>query len=242
MIFSRFIIYKPNYLILIFDYNRKNFRNDIYKKYKINRKIISTNLLKYIKFVKKKLFIWNIKYFNIPNVEGDDVISSLIYKYLNNFKKKNIIYILSYDKDLLQLISSNVFLLVRSDILFNKKLVFIKYGIYPKLLVDFLSLCGDKSDNIPGIKGIGIKTASILLNKIGKISKIYKNLKKIKLINIKNSNNIIKNLKLNINNIKIWYNLIKLRNNLKLNFKLDKFKINYYIFNNIFYKINILKK
>lgn len=240
MIFYRYLIYKPKYIILVFDYNRKNFRNKIYKEYKNNRKKISYNLLKFINIIKNTFFFWKIKYFNIPDVEGDDVINCLVNKFLYLYKNKYIIYILSYDKDLLQLVTSNVYLLISKNKCFNKKIVLFKYGIGPKLIKDLLILCGDRSDNIPGIKGIGIKTASLLLNKIGNISNIYKNLNKIKFIGIKNYNFVINSLKKNFDNIKLWYSLIKLKNNIRLKINLNDFKINYFFFIKIFDSIKKL--
>lgn len=102
---------------------------------------------------------------------------------------------------MLQLVKKNIYVLVKKNLLFDKNKIFKKYGIYPNLFKDMLILCGDKSDNIPGIKGIGIKTASLLLKNIGNIKNIYKNLNKIKKLKIKNYLNIIKNLKFNHNNI-----------------------------------------
>ncbi len=239
MILNKYYFLKPQYIIFIFDYNRKNFRNKIYSNYKRNRKSISLHLLRYIYLIRKKLNNWGINYYTIPYVEGDDVIGTLIKNFLN--KKEYKIYILSYDKDLLQLINKNIYMLITKKNIFNKKKVFQKYGIYPNLFKDMLILCGDKSDNIPGIKGIGIKTASLLLNNIGNINNIYNNLNKIKELKIKNYLNIIKNLKNNYNNINIWNNLISLKTNLKINFKLKNFLVNFKLLNNILNKINLLK-
>lgn len=239
MILNKYYFLKPKYIIFIFDYNRKNFRNKICNNYKKNRKKISLHLLKYILLIKKEFNKWGINYYSIPYVEGDDVIGTLIKNFINKEKYK--IYILSYDKDLLQLISKNIYMFVTKKIIFNKKKVFKKYGIYPNLFKDMLILCGDKSDNIPGIKGIGVKTASLLLNNIGNIYNIYKNLDKIKKLKIKNYLNIIKNLKDNHTNINIWNKLISLKTNLKIKFKLNNFLVNFKLLNNIFKKINLLK-
>lgn len=240
MIFSKYKIYKPNYIFFIFDYDRSNFRKKIYKKYKSNRKKISKELLIYILGIKKFFDILNIKYFSYPDVEGDDVIGSLVKKISNIFKKKkHLIYILSYDKDFLQLVNNNVYLFISIDNILNPKYTFRKYGIYPNFFKDLLILCGDKSDNIPGIKGIGIKKAIILINNIGNIKNIYNNLHKIKYLKISNSNTIINNLKKNINNIKLWSTLISIKLNLKINLNINNFKINKFFFYNIF---NFLKK
>lgn len=203
MIYSKYKLYNPDYIFFIFDYSRKSFRNELYKNYKSNRSPISSDLLLYIRKIKKFLFFLGVKILSLPLFEGDDIIASLVYK-INSFFFNNCnIYILSYDKDFLQLVNKNVYLLVNKNIVFNCKNVFYKYGIYPKLIKDLFVLCGDKSDNIPGIKGIGLKKASYLLNKIGGINIIYKNLNKIKLLNISNSNFIINNIKNNFDNLKL---------------------------------------
>lgn len=237
MIFLKYKIYLPNYIILVFDYGKKNFRNKIYKYYKSNRKNTPNYLLNYIFYVKKKLNLLNIKFLSIKNVESDDTISSLVYKINNIYKNKCKIYILSYDKDFFQLIKKNVFLLRFNKEIYTEIDVFKKYGIYPNLIKDLFALCGDSSDNIPGIKGIGIKTAIILLKNIGCINKIYKNLNKIKNLNIKNYSNIIYNLKKKYKEILIWLKLIKLKNNIKININMNNFFIKKKFFNKFFYNL-----
>lgn len=227
MIFSKYKFCKPNYLIFIFDYDRNNFRKKIYKKYKSNRKKISKELILYILNIKKFLKVLNINFFCLPNVEGDDVIGSLIFKIKKLFfKKKYLIYILSYDKDFLQLVNNNVYLFISYKNILDPKFIFKKYGIYPNLIKDFLVLCGDKSDNIPGIKGIGIKKAIFLIKKIGNIKSIYKNLHKIKDLKISNYSNIINNLKYNRKKIKLWFSLVNIKLNIKINLLLSNFKAN----------------
>ncbi len=232
MIYSKFKIYKPDYIIFIFDYNRKNFRHKIYKNYKSNRKKMSKNLIFYIKNIKRFLYFLGIKIFSLPNFEGDDIIASLAYKINQLFSRNCYIYILSYDKDFLQLISKNIYLFIKKDIIIDQSKVFNKYGIHPNLMIDFLVLCGDKSDNIPGIKGVGFKKAIYLLKNIGNIYDIHKNLNKIKLLNLNNKKNIIKIFKNNFHDIKLWYKLISLKCDINLN----KINIEDYSFKNLSFK------
>lgn len=240
MIFSKYKFCKPNYLLFIFDYDRNNFRKKIYKKYKSNRKKISKELIFYISSIKLFFNTFGIKYLSYPEVEGDDVIGSLIYKIKNLFLNQNyLIYILSYDKDFLQLVNDKVYLFVSNKEILNPKCIYNKYGVYPNLIKDLLVLCGDKSDNIPGIKGIGIKKATILINSIGNIESIYQNLYKIKYLKISNYNNIIHNLKLNINKINLWYSLINIKLDIKIDINFCKFKVNNLFFFKIF---SFLKK
>ncbi len=239
MIFSKYKFCKPNYLLLIFDYDRNNFRKKIYKEYKSNRKKISRELVLYISSIKSFLKILNINYFCLPDVEGDDVIGSLIKKISNLYSKnKYLIYILSYDKDFLQLVNNNVYLFISYKNILNPKYTFEKYGVYPNFIKDFLVLCGDKSDNIPGIKGIGKKKAILLINEIGNIESIYRNLYKIKCLKINNYKNIINNLEYNRKKIKLWFSLINLKLDIKINISLSKFKINHFFFIKIFNSLN----
>ncbi|XAJ76390.1 5'-3' exonuclease H3TH domain-containing protein [Buchnera aphidicola (Ceratoglyphina bambusae)] len=100
----------------------------------------------------------------------------------------------------------------------DKKKIKKKYKIFPKNIPDFLSLVGDKSDNIPGVHSIGEKTAQILIQKYGNLKNIYKNINKIHKLKIRNIKNILINLKLTKKKIFFFLRLIKLN----LNFKIDK--------------------
>lgn len=201
MIYFRYLKIFPNYIIFVFDdKNKNNYRKKIFHKYKSNRKKCSKNFLLYINYIINKLKKFNIKFICLQKFECDDVISYIIKKLNKLFKFINI-YILSYDKDYIQLISNNVFLYTSINKIFNTKNVYKKYGIYPYMLKDFLVLCGDKSDNIPGIKGIGNKIALKILRNIGDIYNIYSNIEKLYNLGIKSK--IIDNLKNNYKNIRI---------------------------------------
>lgn len=201
MIYFRYLKILPKYIIFVFDNKKKkNYRKNIFYKYKSNRKKCSKNFLLYLKYILNKLKKFNIKFICIPEVECDDVINNII-KILNKLFKFIYIYILSYDKDYIQLISNNVFLYTSINEILNIKNIHKKYGIYPYMLKDFLVLCGDRSDNIPGIKGIGNKIALKILNNIGDIYNIYNDIKKLNNLGIRY--NIIKNIKKNYKNIRI---------------------------------------
>lgn len=199
---SRINLLKPKYIFFIFDSKNTN-KKKIYKYYKYNRKNSSKGLIIYIKniiiFIKKlgfKIFLKN-------GFEADELIARIIYFIEKKIKHNLCIYILSNDKDYLQLVNNNTYLLIDKNNIFGPKEVNSKFGVFPYLIVDYLALIGDKIDNIPGIKGIGIKTASLILNNIGGIKCIYKNLNNIKNLKIYNVNKIIKNLKKKSKYIKI---------------------------------------
>lgn len=194
IILKKIKFFKIKYIFFIFDKGICKIRKNIYKLYKFNRKKQS----KQIKYVTTQIFLF-LKFINIKNIyiqdtEADDIICSLIMYIKLSYYRKYIIYILSDDKDLTQLVNKNIYLVINNNTILDIYGVKNKYGVYPKLIKDLLILSGDQSDNIPGIKGIGIKTAVILLNKIGNIKLIYKNLVQIQFIKLYNKKKIINNL------------------------------------------------
>lgn len=194
IILKKIKYFNIEYIFFISDKGICKTRKNIYKLYKSNRqkqskkfKYIAKQILLFLKFI-------NIKNIYIKNIEADDIICSLTMKIKLSYNHNYIIYILSNDKDLTQLVNKNIYLIIHNNKILDINGVKKKYGVYPKLIKDLLILSGDKSDNIPGIKGIGIKTAIILLNKIGNLTSIYKNLLKIKFIKLYNNKKIIYNL------------------------------------------------
>lgn len=229
MFFYNYKKLRPKYIFFIFDdiKDKNNNKYKIYSSYKLNRKSM-TNEIKFFLFeIKKILKIFNIEIISFFNIEADDVIGSFLNKIKFILGNNNYYYILSYDKDFIQLIDKNIYLLNNKDNIIGINEVKNKYGIFPFLFIDFLILSGDVSDNIPGFYGIGKKTAVLLLNKLGNIFSIYNNIDKIKLLGIYNYKRVIISLIKNKKNIKIWKNLIKI--NINLFFDIN---INNYLFTN----------
>ncbi|CAL4322720.1 5'-3' exonuclease [Buchnera aphidicola] len=179
--------YMPNKIIIVFDHKTINFRKKIYKKYKANRPKIPQDLKVQINQLIKIINYIGIPVIQIPGFEADDIIGTLVYK-----KNKKNILILTNDKDMMQLINKNVKILNHHETIIGEKEVRKKFGISPKLIKDFLALVGDRSDNIPGIPGVGIKTAQILLKNFHSLKEIYKNLDKLSLLNIRNAKKLPK--------------------------------------------------
>ncbi|WP_343182414.1 5'-3' exonuclease [Buchnera aphidicola] len=203
--------YQPKKIIIIFDNKKKSFRDKIFKKYKKNRNPIPKILKKYIKDLQSILVNIGIPIFCIPYVEADDVIGTLS-KIIE--KNGDVVLIVTSDKDLTQLINKNIYILnIIDKKIINFHQVKKKYGVYPNLIVDLLSLVGDPSDNIPGVKGIGKKTAVQLLNNIGCIKKIYKNYHKIYMLNFRNKKNIVKRLLEGEKMANLSYKLAKIKLN-----------------------------
>jgi 5'-3' exonuclease len=171
---------KPEYMIVAFD-KGKTFRHNECETYKGGRQETPNELKVQFPIAKQLLDCMGIKYYEIDNYEADDIIGTFA-EYCNK-DSEYIGTIISSDKDLLQLISSDVdikLLKSKDYIRYNEKTFFEDYGIEPKKVVDLKALMGDSSDNIPGVKGIGEKTALKLLTEHGSLDGIYENIDSIK--------------------------------------------------------------
>ncbi|MBQ9023768.1 MAG: DNA polymerase I [Bacilli bacterium] len=171
---------KPEYMIVAFD-KGKTFRHDKYKEYKDGRSATPEELKMQFKVAKELVPLMGIKCFEIDNYEADDIIGT--YSKLIEQDDNFIGTIVSSDKDLLQLISDqiDVKLLKQKDyIRMDKKTFEETYGIKPINMIDLKGLMGDSSDNIPGVKGIGEKTALKLLQEYTTVENVYENIDNIK--------------------------------------------------------------
>lgn len=171
---------KPNYMVVAYDVG-KNFRHEKYKEYKAGRMATPNELLLQLAKSKELLDAMGIKHIELPNYEADDIIGTLSKTALDD--KDFIATIISSDKDLLQLINEEVEvkLLKNKDYIRYTKDKFIEdYGIDPIKMIDLKALMGDSSDNVPGVKGIGEKTALKLLQQYNSLEGIYDNIDNIK--------------------------------------------------------------
>jgi DNA polymerase-1 len=174
--------FSPDYIIATFDRKEKTFRHKMFEGYKAKRKKAPDELYKQIPLVQEALEAFGIPCLSQKGLEADDLIG-IIAKQKKDPKITSII--VTGDKDTLQLIDSKtkVFTLKRGPkdtILYDEALVKEKIGVRPDQIVDFKALAGDPSDNIPGVKGIGQKTAVDLINEYDNLDNIYKNLDQIK--------------------------------------------------------------
>lgn len=211
----------PDYLSIAFDHPKPTFRHKLYDQYKIQRQPMPESLQNQLKIIKEILKNAGIENYEIEGYEADDIIAALAY-HLSADKNLKII-IASGDKDMLQLLSENISILKFSkegEVELTPEKIKSEMGIEPKLIIDILSLMGDSSDNIPGVKGIGEKTALKLINEFKTIDNLLLNIEKIKPERIKN---LIKD---NIENIKISRELANLKENpeliKKINFSIEK--------------------
>lgn len=170
--------HRPTHIFLARDTKGGSFRNELYVDYKANRSEPPEDLVPQFSLIEKLINKMNLPTFSHDKFEADDIIGSAVIQWKKEFDE---IYIASGDKDLMQFVGENVYLLdTMKDKLYSTEDVFIKMGVYPSQIVDYLSIVGDSSDNIPGMKGIGAVGASNLLKEYGTLEKIIENKEKLK--------------------------------------------------------------
>ncbi|MEI7694803.1 MAG: DNA polymerase I [Chlorobium sp.] len=172
-----FETYKPHYLAAVFDSKEKTFRHALLPTYKANRAAPPEELIVQLDAIFEILDAFNIPLIKTPGYEADDLIGTAAKK----FEKSCQVYIVTPDKDLAQLVHEGVHILKpgknQNELeLLGSKEIKEHFGVPPELFTQFLTLTGDTSDNIPGAKGIGPKTATTLLEKYRSLENIYKNL------------------------------------------------------------------
>ncbi len=169
---------KPTHFAVIFDSARKNFRNEIYTDYKANRSDAPEDLIPQFDFIRKSVLAFNLPSIELLNYEADDLIATYVEQILLVGAKVTIV---SSDKDLMQLYKKDVRIY---DPMKNKFIseedVKNKFGVKPNKVIDVQSLAGDSSDNVPGVPGIGVKTAAELINKYGTLEKLLEKAGEIK--------------------------------------------------------------
>ena len=170
--------FQTDYIVFALDAKGKTFRSDIYEQYKSHRPDVPEDLLKQlpiaISWVEEMGFKTALK----NGYEADDIIASIAH----DAKQKDLeVRIVSHDKDLYQLIDDDkVYLFdpIKKDVI-NETKCFDKYGVHPSQFTDYQSLLGDSADNVPGVKGVGTKTAQALIEQFGTLDKIYENIENI---------------------------------------------------------------
>jgi len=173
--------HKPDYMAVATDSKEKTFRHERYKEYKATRDEMPDDMFPQIGRIKEIVELMNIPLYIKPGYEADDIIGTAV-KLAE--EKGMISYAVTPDKDYMQLVTDKVTIAKPgrgSDdvVFFDVKKVLEEYGFEPKQMIDYLALIGDSSDNIPGVKGIGPKTALPLIQQFGSIENIYKNIDKV---------------------------------------------------------------
>jgi DNA polymerase-1 len=176
---------KPDWIIAAYDLPKPTYRHEVYKEYKAGRAKADEELVAQLKRSRDLLAALSIPIYDKEGFEADDILGTIVEKLqATSYKLQADIIIASGDMDTLQLVDDKkvqVYTLKRgiSDtIIYDEAGVLKRFGFPPKLLPDYKGLCGDPSDNIVGVKGIGDKTATTLIQKFGTVENLYKTLKK----------------------------------------------------------------
>jgi len=168
---------QPSHIAMVFDAKGKTFRDEMFEQYKSHRPPMPDDLRKQIQPLHDIIRALGIPLLVIEGVEADDVIGTLA---VAASKANQKVLISTGDKDMAQLVDDNIMLInTMNNTLLDREAVIEKYGIPPELIIDYLALMGDSADNIPGVAGVGEKTALGLLQGIGSMAEIYANLDKV---------------------------------------------------------------
>ena len=174
---------QPVYLAIAFDSRGPVFRHQIYQAYKANRPPMPDDLSLQIPFIKKFVAASNILMLEEQGVEADDIIASAVKIFTASGHK---VVVVSGDKDLLQLVRDDVVMWdPMKDKVMDRAAIHQKYALYPEQLLDFFSLVGDTSDNVPGVPGVGPKTAEKLINTYGSLEGLYQHIDDLKASRVK---------------------------------------------------------
>lgn len=188
MLKSLLMQYQPSHVAVVFDTKDKTFRDQLFEHYKLHRPIMPENLRKQITPLYDMVKAMGLPILSISGIEADDVIGTLAITAAHDGCDVRII---TGDKDMAQLVSSKITI---TNTLVNTILgpeeVKKKFGVPPVLIIDYLALMGDRADNIPGVMGIGKKTAQILLHEIGGLETIYQQLDRISILRCRNAKNM----------------------------------------------------
>ena len=208
---------KPTHFAVIFDSARKTFRNKIYSDYKANRSEAPDDLAPQFEYIRKSVLAFNLPSVDLINYEADDLIATYVDQIL---KKGAKVTIVSSDKDLMQLYKKDVRIF---DPMKNKFIteddIFKKFGVNASKVIDVQALAGDSSDNVPGVPGIGVKTAAELINKYGTLEKLLKSANEIK------QNKRRESLIENKDKALISKKLVTLKHDAPVDKELDEFKL-----------------
>ncbi len=171
--------HKPDYLICCFDVSRKTFRTKKFAEYKMQRPPMPEGLVSQMDLIKEVIAAYHIPIFEKKGFEADDIIAELARKAASKLIQVTIV---SSDKDILQLVDKyiNVFNPYKdSGVFYDLLLVKERFGVEPGRIADIMALAGDDADNIPGVPGIGEKTAARLISESGSLDKLLKNISKV---------------------------------------------------------------
>tara|TARA_R110002126_G_scaffold33939_12_gene105724 strand:+ start:11544 stop:14303 length:2760 start_codon:yes stop_codon:yes gene_type:complete len=206
--------YSPSHIAVVFDAKGKTFRNDMYGEYKAQRPPMPDDLRTQIEPLHKIIHAMGLPLFSISGVEADDVIGTIA---LQASKEGRATLISTGDKDMAQLVNEHVTLInTMTDTIMGPEEVKAKYGVHPDRIIDFLALMGDKSDNIPGLPGVGEKTALAMLLGVGSVEKILADPQSVIEVGFRGSKTMPTKIIDNADMLRLSYELATIKTDVKL--------------------------
>lgn len=208
--------YNPTHIAVVFDAKGGSFRNEIYSEYKATREAMPENLRPQIEPIHTILKAMGLPLLCIEGVEADDVIGTLA----RQAEKENLDVLISTgDKDMAQLVSDKITLInTMNNTVLDPKGVMEKFGVPPEKIIDYLALRGDSSDNIPGVPGVGEKTAQSLLTEFNSVNDIYQRLDDIEKLSIRGAKSLKQKLIDNQKEAELSYLLATIKTDVQLDF------------------------
>ncbi|OOF84009.1 DNA polymerase I [Rodentibacter ratti] len=211
---------QPSHIAVVFDAKGKTFRDELFEQYKSHRPPMPDDLRKQIQPLHDMIRALGIPLLVVEGVEADDVIGTLAVQASRSGKN---VLISTGDKDMAQLVDENIMLInTMNNSLLDREGVIEKYGIPPELIIDYLALMGDSSDNIPGVAGVGEKTALGLLQGLGSMADIYANLDKVAELPIRGAKKLGEKLLAEKQNADLSYTLATIKTDVALDITPDE--------------------
>ncbi|MCA6928853.1 DNA polymerase I [Pectobacterium versatile] len=224
MLRSLLLQYHPSHVAVVFDAKGKTFRDELFENYKAHRPPMPDDLREQIEPLHKMVKAMGLPLLAVSGVEADDVIGTLA---VQAEKVGKSVLISTGDKDMAQLVTPNVTLInTMNNSILGPQEVCDKYGIPPELIIDFLALMGDASDNIPGVPGVGEKTAQALLQGLGGLDSLYANLDKIAGLSFRGAKTMAPKLEQHKEVAYLSYQLATIKTDVELELSCDQLTVN----------------
>ncbi|KGA39885.1 DNA polymerase I [Pectobacterium odoriferum] len=224
MLRSLLLQYHPSHVAVVFDAKGKTFRDELFENYKAHRPPMPDDLREQIEPLHKMVKAMGLPLLAVSGVEADDVIGTLA---VQAEKAGKSVLISTGDKDMAQLVTPSVTLInTMNNSILGPQEVCDKYGIPPELIIDFLALMGDASDNIPGVPGVGEKTAQALLQGLGGLDSLYANLDKIAGLSFRGAKTMAPKLEQHKEVAYLSYQLATIKTDVELELSCDQLTVN----------------
>lgn len=224
MLRSLLLQYQPSHVAVVFDAKGKTFRDEMFENYKAHRPPMPEDLREQIEPLHKMVKAMGLPLLAVSGVEADDVIGTLA---VQAEKAGKSVLISTGDKDMAQLVTPSVTLInTMNNSILGPQEVCDKYGIPPELIIDFLALMGDASDNIPGVPGVGEKTAQALLQGLGGLDSLYANLDKIAGLSFRGAKTMAPKLEQHKDVAYLSYQLATIKTDVELDLSCDQLTVN----------------